>query len=129
MNKVTYTMQLNTVEEWRIRNTSDEEHPFHIHVNDFQVMSINGVPYESTGLVDTFKVPAHGQIVIRQRFLDFVGKYVFHCHILAHEDAGMMAAVEVSKDGLPADDATLAEWGQPNVDLNMTGMDMGSMGG
>ena len=124
-----FVMKLGTSEEWTIRNVTGEDHPFHIHVNDFQVMSINGVPYESTGLVDTFKVPAHGQIVIRQRFLDFVGKYVFHCHILAHEDAGMMAAVEVSKDGLPADDATLAEWGQPNVDMNMTGMDMGTMGG
>ncbi len=127
--KPLFVMKLGTSEEWTIRNVTGEDHPFHIHVNDFQVMSINGVPYESTGLVDTFKVPAHGQIVIRQRFLDFVGKYVFHCHILAHEDAGMMAAVEVSKDGLPADDATLAEWGQPNVDMNMTGMDMGTMGG
>lgn len=127
--KPLFVMKLGTTEEWTIKNVTGEDHPFHIHVNDFQVMSINGVPYESTGLVDTFKVPAHGEIVIRQRFLDFVGKYVFHCHILAHEDAGMMAAVEVSKDGLPADDATLAQWGQPNVDMNMTGMDMGTMGG
>ena len=102
MNKVTYTMQLNTVEEWRIRNTSDEEHPFHIHVNDFQVMSVNGKEQPGNGLQDIVRLPAKGEVVIRMRLTDFVGKYVFHCHILNHEDNGMMAVVEVTEDGKPS---------------------------
>ena len=44
---------------------------------------------------DTTPIPAFGEIVIRTRFLDFTGKYVYHCHILEHEDMGMMGIVEV----------------------------------
>ena len=40
-------------------------------------------------------LPAHDQVVVRMRFTDFVGKFVFHCHILNHEDHGMMATIEV----------------------------------
>ncbi len=106
MDKVTYTMQLDTVEEWTIRNTSDEEHPFHIHVNDFQVMSINGEEQPGYGLQDIVRLPAKGEVVIRMRLTDFVGKYVFHCHILNHEDNGMMAIVEVTEDGKPSATST-----------------------
>lgn len=102
MNEVMYTMKLNTVEEWTIRNTSDEEHPFHIHVNDFQVMSVNGKPQPGYGLQDIVPLPSKGEVVIRMRLTDFVGKYVFHCHILNHEDNGMMAVVEVTEDGKPS---------------------------
>jgi len=45
--------------------------------------------------VDTTSVPAFGEIVIRTRFLDFTGKFFNHCHILDHEDRGMMGIVEV----------------------------------
>ena len=72
-----------------------EQHPFHIHVNDFQVISVNGRPYEATGLQGHRAAPGGGQIVIRMRFIDFTGKFVFHCHILAHEDGGMMGTVVV----------------------------------
>ena len=65
-----------------------ELHPFHIHVNDYQVISINGRPYEATGLQDTIPLPIGGQVVIRIRFIDFTGEFVYHCHILNHEDAG-----------------------------------------
>jgi FtsP/CotA-like multicopper oxidase with cupredoxin domain len=40
-------------------------------------------------------LPIHGEVVIRMRFLDFLGKYVFHCHILNHEDHGMMATIDI----------------------------------
>ena len=102
MNEVMYTMKLNTVEEWTIQNTANEEHPFHIHVNDFQVMSVNGKAQPGYGLQDVVKLPAKGEVVIRMRLTDFVGKYVFHCHILNHEDNGMMAIVEVTEDGKPS---------------------------
>ncbi|MFM7068713.1 MAG: multicopper oxidase family protein [Actinomycetes bacterium] len=97
--KVMYTPKLGTVEEWTLKNVTGEDHPFHIHVNDFQVMSVNGTPYAANSLQDIVKIPAKGEVVIRQRFADFLGSFVFHCHILAHEDNGMMAIVEVTTDG------------------------------
>jgi suppressor of ftsI len=74
-----------------------DEHPFHIHVNDFQVMSVNGQPYEAPGLQDTVVLPGRGQVVIRIPFEDFAGKFVYHCHIMFHGDGGMMGVVEVVK--------------------------------
>jgi len=97
-NRVDQTVQLGATEEWVIRNATDHVHPFHIHVNDFQVMSINGQT-QAPHYKDTIPVPAQGEMVMRTRFLDYTGKYVYHCHILAHEDAGMMGVVEVVGEG------------------------------
>lgn len=74
-----------------------DEHPFHIHFNDFQVMSVNGQPYEAPGLQDTVVLPGRGQVVIPIPFEDFAGKFVYHCHIMFHGDGGMMGVVEVVK--------------------------------
>jgi suppressor of ftsI len=88
--------KLGSLEEWTIRNTTNEQHPFHIHINDFRVLSVNGTPYTNHGEQDTVVLPpGGGEVVIRLPFLDFSGKFVFHCHILAHEDGGMMTVVEV----------------------------------
>lgn len=92
--RVNQTVKLGTTEEWTIRNSSSEWHPFHIHVNDFQIMSRNGQPV-APHFEDTSLLPPNGEIVIRSCFLDYTGKFVYHCHILAHEDAGMMGVVEV----------------------------------
>jgi FtsP/CotA-like multicopper oxidase with cupredoxin domain len=106
--------RLNTVEEWVIRNTTSEIHPFHIHQNDFQVISINGIPLDPNGppiavgddlytgglnYQDINNIPPNGEFVIRMQFLDFLGTYVYHCHILFHEDHGMMALVKVVPEG------------------------------
>jgi len=88
-------VRLGDLEEWTIINTSKEQHPFHIHVNDFQVMSINGHRVRAPSPQDTVPLPVHGRVVIRLRFTDFTGRFVFHCHILNHEDGGMMQIVEV----------------------------------
>ncbi|WP_406038368.1 multicopper oxidase family protein [Micromonospora sp. NBC_00898] len=96
-NRVDVRSKLNTVEEWTIRNDSNEQHSFHVHTNDFQLMSVNGAPHHSSGLQDTAVVPASGEIVIRTHFTDYVGRTVLHCHILQHEDAGMMAVLEIVK--------------------------------
>lgn len=98
-NRVDQRVQLGALEEWRLSNTSPDWHPFHIHVNDFQLISINGEPYEARSWEDTTPIPAGGEIVIRSRFLDFTGKYVYHCHILDHEDMGMMGIVKVVDEG------------------------------
>ena len=96
--------RLGTVEEWTLINNSTSEHPFHIHINDFQVMSINGHPYNAHGLQDTVVIPAKGgRVVIRQPYEDFTGKFVFHCHVIFHEDRGMMAVVQVLKNPKPSD--------------------------
>lgn len=61
---------LGDVEEWTPRNMDDDEQPhsFHIHINDFQVMSVNGQPYNAIGLQDTVVLPGHGEVVIRIPF-------------------------------------------------------------
>ena len=79
-----------------VTNSSQEQHPFHIHVNDIQVVSVNGEPYDAKSWQDTVVLPVGGSVVMRMRFRDYTGQYVFHCHILAHEDNGMMAVVNVS---------------------------------
>jgi FtsP/CotA-like multicopper oxidase with cupredoxin domain len=91
---------LNTVEQWTLVNTTGEVHPFHVHTTHFQVMSINGVPQPYTGEVDTIPVPnaqngVPGQVVIRVPFTEYTGRWMFHCHIAAHEDNGMMSYINV----------------------------------
>ncbi|MDO8185508.1 multicopper oxidase family protein [Conexibacter sp. JD483] len=91
---------LNTVEQWTLVNKSNEDHPFHIHVNDFQVVSVNGKPFHANGLQDVVVIPKNGgRVVILNPFDDFPGHFVFHCHILGHEDAGMMQTVDVIRRG------------------------------
>lgn len=95
-DRVDARVKLGTVEEWTIHNVSDQQHPFHLHINDVQVISVNGQPYDANGLQDIVNLPAAGEVVVRVPFDDFTGKFVFHCHILFHEDNGMMAVVEVT---------------------------------
>jgi FtsP/CotA-like multicopper oxidase with cupredoxin domain len=95
-NRVDAAVKLGTTEEWTVTNVSQEQHPFHIHVNDIQVMSVNGQPYNARSWQDTVVLPVGGTVVMRMRFRTFTGMYVFHCHILGHEDNGMMGVVNVS---------------------------------
>ncbi|HEX7825673.1 MAG TPA: multicopper oxidase domain-containing protein [Mycobacterium sp.] len=89
------SVPLGAVEDWTVRNANSQQHPFRIHINDFQVMSINGKPFDAISRQDTVNVPANGEVVVRIPFYDFKGKFVYHCHILNHADMGMMANVEV----------------------------------
>ncbi len=93
--------KLGTVEEWTITNTSGEDHPFHMHSNAFQVTSVNGAPAPHPHRQDTVIVPhavngTPGRVVIRQEFSDYPGLWMFHCHIAAHEDHGMMGSLQVN---------------------------------
>ena len=94
-DRIDQTVQLGHLEEWIVRNTSSHRHPFHIHINDFQVVAFNGQPVKAHGWGDTINLPPNSEVTIRMRFADFTGKFVYHCHILSHEDFGMMANVEV----------------------------------
>jgi len=95
--RVNTTVKLGDVEEWRLFNPSQELHQFHIHQTDFQVVSINGKPVPFTGYRDNVFIPARGSITIRIPFRDpvMLGKFVYHCHILEHEDGGMMQVIQV----------------------------------
>ncbi len=82
--------------------TKGADHPFHIHVNPCWVTRID-VPDERGQLhnilpapqwMDTVSIPRGGRVVFRSRFADFTGMWANHCHILMHEDHGMMQAVE-----------------------------------
>jgi FtsP/CotA-like multicopper oxidase with cupredoxin domain len=88
MDRVDQIITLGTTEQWHLINKSFEGHPFHIHINPFQVISVNGKPIDLHGLRDTVGVPPYGEVVIRTRYKDFDGKFVLHCHILYHEDHG-----------------------------------------
>nr|MBO2515352.1 copper oxidase [Gammaproteobacteria bacterium] len=102
-NRVDATIEAGTVEEWTILNASGELHAFHIHQTDFQVTEIDGEPQEFVGHQDSVNVPYQdddgtpGQVKVLIDFRDpiIVGKFVYHCHILEHEDGGMMAIAEV----------------------------------
>ena len=118
-NVVAHKMLLGSAEEWTVWNcsqtiwdgnpekTSGEkittkavDHPFHIHVNPFWVLSIkdgNGKELlDHPRWQDTVRLPRNGgRAIFRARFWDYAGSYVDHCHILLHEDNGMMQTVEV----------------------------------
>lgn len=92
--------KLGTVEEWTITNAAGEDHPFHLHVSGFQVMSVNGVDQPYTNMQDIVVVPhavngVPGTVVVRIPFSDYTGRWMFHCHIAAHEDNGMMSFIDV----------------------------------
>jgi FtsP/CotA-like multicopper oxidase with cupredoxin domain len=157
---INQTMQLNAVEEWTVANLDpDKEHPFHIHINPFQIVEVfepQGADAKPGGKCpadptkpatwkpctdqtknfewwDTFGIPGSrtdtlpasvcttqaqcpatiknspylacangscsvtipGHFKLRTRFVDFTGQYVLHCHILTHEDRGMMELIQV----------------------------------
>lgn len=94
MNVVNTTVALGTVEEWTLINTSTMDHPFHLHVWPMQVLSVGGKALSDIQYQDVVNVPANGQSIVRISFDRFAGKAVYHCHILDHEDLGMMGIIE-----------------------------------
>ncbi len=99
-----------TVEDWVVENHAGEDHIFHIHQIHFQVLEVDGQPVNDPAVRDTVDVPywdgtsAYHSVKLRMDFRDpnIVGTFVYHCHILQHEDAGMMGAIQV----LPAGSAS-----------------------
>ena len=110
-NTVLLRPRLNTIEEWTFENYNNDEHPIHIHVNDFQVTELvdpvkkTRLTYQPFGqdnvnipaplMEEGEKVVAPGKLSVRTEFRDFLGSYVIHCHRLNHEDNGLMAMVNV----------------------------------
>jgi FtsP/CotA-like multicopper oxidase with cupredoxin domain len=89
------TVAAGTVEEWTLTNASPMDHPFHLHVWPMQIIEENGQAVETVRWRDVVNVPANGRVKVRVAFKDFRGRSVYHCHILDHEDLGMMGVIEV----------------------------------
>lgn len=94
-HRVDVQAQVGTMEDWVLINKAGMDHPFHLHTNWFQVISRNGQPEPLRAWRDTVNLQAYETVRIRIPFRDFVGKTVYHCHILDHEDQGMMGIVEM----------------------------------
>ena len=101
MNVVNYTIPLGNREIWTLRNQTPIAHPFHIHDVQFYILDINGnpPPPELQGLNDVVLVPAGmGTVRFITEFLDFASDtvpFMYHCHMLQHEDQGMMGQFKV----------------------------------
>jgi FtsP/CotA-like multicopper oxidase with cupredoxin domain len=101
-NRTDVTVNLGDTEEWTILNKDSQYHDFHIHQTGFLVTEVNGVPTDFDGLRDTFSVPpaqngkaGEAKLIIPFTNPEIVGRFVFHCHVVKHEDKGMMMTVEV----------------------------------
>ncbi|MEL6162086.1 MAG: multicopper oxidase domain-containing protein, partial [Cyanobacteria bacterium J06627_32] len=79
-------------------NTGTMVHPFHVHVNKFQIISYNGKPVPYAAWKDVVSVSPGERVKLRMAFRDYVGKTVYHCHVLDHEDLGMMGTLAISAE-------------------------------
>ena len=121
--RVDARVELDSVETWMLLNTTTRTHYIHIHDVDWVLLSRNGAPpqpYEA-GLKETFLLDPGEYITVAAKFSDHLGRYVMHCHMLDHEDGGMMTAWEVVKPGAGTATAlTIPE--QRRVDTVLTAM-------
>ena len=97
MARVDYTAKLGTTEIWKVENLVGMDHPFHMHGFQFQVIERNGKPEPFNSWKDVVNVRRQETVRFVVRFDDFPGKWMFHCHILNHEDQGMMGMLEVKR--------------------------------
>jgi len=88
-------VRVGTYQHWRILNKTRELHPMHIHQTHFLAYAENGVPLEHPVWLDTVNVPTGGSVDVVMDFTDpgINGMSLFHCHLLNHEDKGMMAKI------------------------------------
>lgn len=97
-----YRVKLGTAEEWTLVNACDNKlmdhaHVYHVHVNPFRITAINGTKLSTPLWRDTFVLTKRSgdSLTFEANFVDFTGKFVEHCHVISHEDLGMMGSVEV----------------------------------
>jgi FtsP/CotA-like multicopper oxidase with cupredoxin domain len=95
MERVDISTALGATEIWEVENIVGMDHPFHLHGFQFQVLERNGVPEPFRSWKDTVNVPRHGSVRLVVRYEEHRGRWMFHCHILDHEDHGMMGVLEV----------------------------------
>jgi FtsP/CotA-like multicopper oxidase with cupredoxin domain len=101
--KPAITTKVGAVEDWTIENRALETHAFHIHQIHFQMLEIDGKPVADQDFRDTIEIPywsgtgPYHSVKVRMDFRDptTAGTFVFHCHVLLHEDLGMMHKILV----------------------------------
>lgn len=109
-NRIAFHAQPGEAREYVLINANHNAHPFHIHVNRFQVQEMGSELHKETYPVlesvldydphiwrDTVMVPPNGRTRIWVQYKNYTGKTVLHCHFLAHEDTGMMATLFIGK--------------------------------
>ena len=101
MQRIDETVRVNTTEIWQVENASMMAHPFHIHDVQFRILDRNGRAPDAAeqGLKDTVVVYPGEAVRLLLRFEDYTDPdlpYMYHCHILEHEDAGMMGQFTVT---------------------------------
>jgi FtsP/CotA-like multicopper oxidase with cupredoxin domain len=104
MDRIDHVVELGSTETWRIRNDVDVPHNFHVHNATFEVLEMDGDPPTAAlaGRKDTVYVRPRTEVRVRVRFGQHPGTrwpYMFHCHLLAHEDAGMMGQYVMIRPG------------------------------
>ena len=119
-----------TTEDWVIENRAQEDHIFHIHQIHFQVLEVNGQAVNDPAIRDTVDVPywsgtgAYPSVKVRMDFRDpnIIGTFVYHCHILEHEDGGMMGEIQVLPAGLASTTTATASAASigPNANVTLT---------
>jgi FtsP/CotA-like multicopper oxidase with cupredoxin domain len=88
------TLQLGATEQWTL-STVGAPHVFHIHINPFQATRTDPAGQNEVVWKDTLLIPTGATLNVYTRYLDYIGQFVIHCHILDHEDLGMMEVVDV----------------------------------
>ncbi|MTP77417.1 multicopper oxidase domain-containing protein [Turicibacter sanguinis] len=106
----TEIVKSDTIEVWNIINPTPVTHPIHIHLVQFQILSRTSIEtgeelpihsYEQ-GFKDTVEVPSGTITSVAMHFTGFTGEYVWHCHLLEHEDHDMMRPLRVIEGSLPS---------------------------
>jgi FtsP/CotA-like multicopper oxidase with cupredoxin domain len=95
VNRVDVRAKLETLEIWELVNNTDMDHPFHLHTYPFQIISRNGVAEPYRAWKDVVNVREAETVRIAVPFKNFTGTTVYHCHIVEHEDRGMMGVLEI----------------------------------
>jgi len=108
--RVDEVVELGSTEVWEVHNRDGVQHNFHVHDVQFQVLSIDGAapPAELAGWKDTIFVRPGTTVKIAMRFTDYADPdtpYMYHCHLLMHEDRGMMGQFVVTEPGQVAADS------------------------
>jgi FtsP/CotA-like multicopper oxidase with cupredoxin domain len=102
--RIDAAVTVDTVEVWTVTNRDGQHHSFHVHDVQFQVLTVGGKapPPELRGWKDTVMLPPDEPVAIIARFADYADPstpYMFHCHVLRHEDRGMMGQFVVIEPG------------------------------